>query len=258
MTALLGGQITPSWRTLPLKITYSDATLPLFLIIVATALQYSNVDIWLASHFYDAELATWPYRDTWVTESVIHKGGRAVAIAFELVLLVAFGLTFGISRMRAKRRALGYLVLATLAGPLLVSILKGVTHLYSPWDLTLFGGTLDHIRLFDAVPSDAPVGHAFPAGHASAGYAFISVYFLLRARASRYQYLALIIAILMGLVFGIDQQIRGAHLLSHDLTSFAICWSCAAITAASMLRPAAATASLQNNALTGCLPVVAK
>jgi membrane-associated PAP2 superfamily phosphatase len=29
----------------------------------------------------------------------------------------------------------------------------------------------------------------------------------------------------IGLLFGIAQQVRGAHMLSHDLFTLAICWS---------------------------------
>ena len=35
---------------------------------------------------------------------------------------------------------------------------------------------------------------------------------------------ALAIGLAAGLVFGISQQFRGAHFLSHDIWSLALCW----------------------------------
>jgi membrane-associated PAP2 superfamily phosphatase len=32
----------------------------------------------------------------------------------------------------------------------------------------------------------------------------------------------------LGVIFGLAQQARGAHFLSHDLVSLGICWLCAA------------------------------
>lgn len=214
-----------------------DVTFPAFLLFAAIVLQYSSLDIWIASHFYDSITASWPYKHTWPTESVIHDGGRIAAFSLGSIPFIAFALTFFVKTLRRHRRAACFLVLATALGPLLVSALKSVTHIYSPWDLAIFGGKYEVIRLLDSVPVGAPVGHAFPAGHASAGFAFVSIYFLLRVHAPRYQHFALMIAIVIGGIFGLDQQIRGAHMLSHDLVALAVCWSSAAFMVSFILRP---------------------
>lgn len=96
-----------------------------------------------------------------------------------------------------------------------------------PWDLTEFGGDMPYVRIFDPVPDGVPVGHAFPGGHSSGGFAFLSVYFLLRSRAREYRYYGLVVPVLLGIVFAATQEIRGAHFLSHDLFSLAICWTAA-------------------------------
>ena len=96
--------------------------------------------------------------------------------------------------------------------------------MYSPWDLSQFGGHYPHIRLFDHVAQNSPVGLAFPAGHAGGGYILLSLYFVLREYTHRYRHLLLAVAAIIGMTFGVAQQIRGAHVLSHDLTTIAICW----------------------------------
>lgn len=214
-----------------------DVAFPTFLLLAAIVLQYTSLDVWIASHFYDSVSASWPYKHTWLTESVIHDGGRLAAIFLGTVPFIGFVMSFFFRALRQHRRVTCYLALATALGPLLVSALKSVTHMYSPWDLALFGGNFELIRMLDAVPPGAPVGHAFPAGHASAGFAFVSVFFLLRERSPRYRHHALAIAIVIGGIFGIDQQVRGAHMLSHDLVALAICWMSGAIMVSLILRP---------------------
>ena len=114
--------------------------------------------------------------------------------------------------------------MATGTGPLLVGAGKHLAHIYTPWDLALFGGDKPYIHLFDAVPPTLPIGHAFPGGHSSGGFAFICLYFLLSVYRPRYRYHGLAFGLALGAVFAITQELRGAHFLSHDLFSLAICW----------------------------------
>jgi membrane-associated PAP2 superfamily phosphatase len=52
----------------------------------------------------------------------------------------------------------------------------------------------------------------------------VCFYFLLRDRSRRVARWALASAIAIGVAFSIGQEARGAHFLSHDLTSAAIVW----------------------------------
>jgi len=49
-------------------------------------------------------------------------------------------------------------------------------------------------------------------------------YFLLRDGARRRARWVLVGAVLLGIAFSIGQEARGAHFISHDLTSAAIVW----------------------------------
>ena len=79
------------------------------------------------------------------------------------------------------------------------------------------------------MPSDGrmPRAACFPAGHASAGYAWMALYFFFLATRPQWRWLGLAVGIVLGLLFGVVQQLRGAHFLSHDLWTAVICWSCA-------------------------------
>lgn len=197
---------------------------PLLAMGMALLSQYSGLDIWLAQQFYDQQHHLWPFQEHWLTQTVLHRGGRDVIGVFIIATFLLFLLSFIIKPWRRLRRGSGYILAASLTSLVIISQLKSHTHIYSPWNLKLFGGALPHIRLFDHVIKNLPVGYAFPAGHAGGGYILLSLYFLLRNSAHRYRYTFLVIAVVVGMAFGVAQQIRGAHMLSHDLTTITICW----------------------------------
>jgi len=101
-----------------------------------------------------------------------------------------------------------------------------------PWDLVHYGGDRSYHSLLDFSGYARAKGRCFPAGHASAAYAWFGFYFFALRYFPRYRWPVLGLVIMFGLVFGIGQQLRGAHFLSHDLWTAWLCW----ITAASMAR----------------------
>jgi membrane-associated PAP2 superfamily phosphatase len=69
-----------------------------------------------------------------------------------------------------------------------------------------------------------PHARCFPSAHASSGYSLLALYFLWLERSRRRARLGLLAGIGMGLLFGIAQQARGAHFLSHDVWSAMMVW----------------------------------
>jgi membrane-associated PAP2 superfamily phosphatase len=66
--------------------------------------------------------------------------------------------------------------------------------------------------------------NCFPAGHASGGYAWLAFYFLGVYKQSAWRWVGLGFALSIGLIFGVSQQLRGAHFITHDLWTLGICW----------------------------------
>jgi membrane-associated PAP2 superfamily phosphatase len=200
--------------------------LPLAVLIgLAAVFEFTDIDIRLSSHFYDAAARRWPWREEWLTEKVIHKGGRYFVYTLGVILLGLWLWSFRAgSRFHSVNRRLAYLVVASVTGPLVVTLLKGRTHIHCPWNLTLFGGSKPYIRLLDSVPSGMTVGHCFPSGHSVLGFTFVGLYFFFLQTKPKFRYAGLCAGLLWGLFYGVNQQVRGAHFLSHDLYSLAICW----------------------------------
>lgn len=188
-------------------------------------LELSGLDLLLSTQFYNPEKHQWPYKDHWLTQKVLHKGGRIVFFAIVSIFLCLFLWSFKPdTALKTYRSHLGYLFLASICGPIIIMNLKDHTYIYCPWDLQLFGGAKPYLRWFDPIPATMPVGHCFPAAHAGSGFTFVSLYFFCLTTFNRYKYYGLSFGLALGVLYGITQQMRGAHFLSHDVMSLGICW----------------------------------
>ena len=202
---------------------------PVALMIVGTICQYTGIDEWLIGPFFEPATLSRPYESNWWVAGLIHKGGRDLITIILSALMVALIASWPYKPLVKHRVGLAYLLIGALGGILSVALIKNLTHIYIPSDLMRYGGAMPHIRIFDPVPPGLPIGHAFPAGHASGAYALISFYFLFTVRGSRWRYPALASCLTLGFTFGLAQQIRGKHFFSHDLFALAICWTAALV-----------------------------
>ncbi len=229
------------------------ATLWASFIILSIPYHYYAADFTVADYLFLKENNEWALHHAWVTETLLHEGGRAFSET--LALLVIGGLVVSIiwPSLRHWRRPLSYLVVALAVSTLSIATLKQLISMDCPWDLARYGGELPFIGLFEVRPDNLPDSACFPAGHASAGYAWLALYFFFKATFPRWRWLGLAIGLAMGMTFGFAQQLRGAHFLSHDLWTLLICWTLSALLARLLLRPpepGAAATSPPTNRLT--------
>lgn len=204
----------------------SDRTfyLPLFLLIITVTLfELAQYDLVIADQLFLQLDQKW-LRHHWLLEGVIHKGGRIVAQLALLVLIVSWMASFWIKRLQPLRLGLSYLLCAICFSVISVALGKQLSQVDCPWNLSQYAGALPYHPIFSSRPDSLPAAACFPAGHASAGYCWVAVYFLARQYRPAWRVYALIFAISLGLIFGISQQLRGAHFLSHDVWTLMICW----------------------------------
>jgi membrane-associated PAP2 superfamily phosphatase len=200
---------------------------PLWLFIVAALLfAMTHIDVTIASTaFFDATSSQWRGAGSWWINDVVHTGGRW---AVRLVVVLAFALwvaTFIEPSLRGLRRSAGYLSIAIVATVGSVGLLKTLTNVDCPWDLQAFGGSFPYVNLFAPRPVDLRHAQCFPAAHASSGYSLMALYFVAYERNRKLAIVGLAVGLLLGLVFGIAQQARGAHFASHDLWSAFLAWA---------------------------------
>ncbi|BDU16188.1 phosphatase PAP2 family protein [Lysobacter auxotrophicus] len=199
-------------------------------VVLLLAMRWSSGDQWLADRLYAMQGGQWALRDAFVTQTLVHRFGRYVGIALWIGVLVAWLVARRRARWAPLRAPLTYLAVAVALSVLCVAWVKSWSNMDCPWDLTRYGGLRPFVGLWDVRPVGLERGACFPAGHAGGGYAWLSLYFFLGAVRPRWRWAGLAAGIVLGLVFGIAQQLRGAHFASHDIASAGICWAVAIAT----------------------------
>ena len=165
--------------------------------------------------------------DPWLSK-ILHTRGQQASIVVYLLLWVLVCLPLGPWRLLSRRQRLAS-ALAVTASVLTVSVLKRFSLTSCPWDLRLFGGPADYVSHWAWGVADMGSGQCFPGGHASSAFGFLAAClpFLLsgQARLQRLGWRLLGTVVLIGLVFGLTQTLRGAHYPSHTFWTAWICWT---------------------------------
>jgi membrane-associated PAP2 superfamily phosphatase len=217
----------------PLKLSWRFMTRasvdPRFNPLVPTLISLALLLLWDAAGL-DVVLASWtgtpmgfPWRENWFLAKVMHEGARSLSWVLVIALFLSIRWPAWIlRRLSAGERA--QLAGTALASVLVVSLLKSGSSTSCPWDLQAFGGAAHHVSHWAWGVRDGGGGHCFPAGHASAGFAYLGGYFAFRRSSPGTARAWLACALAAGLALGLSQQLRGAHYLSHTLWTGWICW----------------------------------
>lgn len=155
----------------------------------------------------------------------LHEVPRFASWACLGALFISIRWPFGVLRRLALAERV-QLALTVLASVIAVSLVKSGSYTSCPWDLREFGGTARYVSHGAWGVTDGGPGRCFPAGHASAAFAYVGGWFALRRHAPRVAWRWLAIALALGVVLGLAQQWRGAHYMSHTLWS---AWLCTAV-----------------------------
>ncbi|WCM92933.1 phosphatase PAP2 family protein [Acidovorax sp. NCPPB 2350] len=181
----------------------------------------TSFDMVLARVFGNA--GGFPLRDDGFLVSVMHEGARRVGWVIMVLLAASVWWPVGWLRQLSTADRMQMAVSALLALGV-VAVFKQTSATSCPWDLAEFGGMARYVSHWSRGIFDGGSGHCFPAGHASAGFAFVGGYFALRHRKPRAARWWLAASLAAGLVLGMAQQMRGAHFMSHTLWTGWLCW----------------------------------
>lgn len=164
-------------------------------------------------------------QDNWWLSRVLHDGLRHVMTGFWLLLL-AWACWPGLQVPRRERWTV--VALSTLS-LLAVNLVKNASLTSCPWDLQAYGGPARWVSHWAWGMADGGPGRCFPGGHASSGFAFIGLCLpwlnapsgaTERQRATGVRWLAVVLVV--GLLAGAVQTLRGAHFPSHTLWTLLI------------------------------------
>ncbi|MCU6670779.1 phosphatase PAP2 family protein [Enterobacteriaceae bacterium H4N4] len=163
----------------------------------------------LTGYWFDAASLHFPLKNNALLDLINHRLAKYLIIA-----VAACTLLYGAYRRNAR------LVTAALLmglGALVVGALKAVSHHSCPWDLLEYGGDAVSYPLFGAVPEHSGPGRCFPGGHSSSGFIVMGLFFAFWRERPRLAWCMVAAGVVLGLVMGYGQVMRGAHFFSHNL-----------------------------------------
>ncbi len=137
----------------------------------------------------------------------------------------AYGASFFKKFIGHSQKQFIWAFVGMLVSTSVVSFLKSVSMHGCPSDLTLYGGELPLLALFEHLPAGVAAGHCFPGGHASGGFALMAFYFAFREQKPKFAVVMLALALVLGFSMGWGQMMRGEHFLSHNLWTAWLVWA---------------------------------
>lgn len=131
-------------------------------------------------------------------------------------------------------KELGYLLLTITMVPAIIAALKAFTHVSCPNHLTIFGGDIPYLSLWQDILAQTPA-KCFPAAHTSAGFALYAFAYLPRFNA--YKTRIILTVTTLAWIMGLYKMMIGDHFFSHTLVSMWLSWAITYAMAALFFRP---------------------
>jgi membrane-associated PAP2 superfamily phosphatase len=196
------------------------------LIVVVLFFGLSPADLWVQKHFYNIETHQWILdTNNTVLKFVFYDGIKRLLIVIAVLFLFTLILGWKKAWMRAYRRGLIIVVLSSIAVPLVVGSLKAVSNMPCPKSLDIFNGTYPHTCVWEKYATKdchLEKQKCWPAGHASGGFALLSLIFLFHSRKNKI--IAGSIAMVIGWSMGSYKMLIGDHFLSHTTITMILAW----------------------------------
>lgn len=196
------------------------------LIVCLLWFELTPSDLWVQHFLYDTAGGHWIWSEKEpISHFVFYDGIKGLLIIFALWLLFALIFSRRWPTIRAHRSGLLIVLLSLAIVPLSVGWLKSETNVTCPKSLVEFGGDIPYVGVFESYPPDSRPAHrqrCFPAGHASGGFALMSLFFLFHSPRRRKA--ALLVGIGVGWAMGTYKVLIGDHFLSHNVVSMILAW----------------------------------
>ncbi|MDP8566452.1 phosphatase PAP2 family protein [Methylophilus aquaticus] len=186
----------------------------------------THIDITLADQAFDFHQQRFQLKHDFLFETVMHAYAKKILIGCWLILLflavlpttIAAHLPAKLHGYTLSAYALRWIVGLALVNSSLVAWMKHLMPHACPWDITRYGGHIAWVPAF-SWHAATEAGHCFPAGHATSGLWLSALCLLWLPHHPRKALAVALLGLAAGLLLGWSQQMRGAHFLSHTLSS---------------------------------------
>ncbi|XPV68050.1 MAG: phosphatase PAP2 family protein [Halarcobacter sp.] len=196
------------------------------LLITLAIFQFTQLDIYVQEFFYDFESKSWLIdKKEPILKLFLYDTVKVSLIIFAVCILISL-IFFRKKRLiQEYKKGLLVVLLSAIFVPLSIGALKKYTNTPCPCNIQHFNGSYPDIKVFDSYPKDfvqKSKARCWPAGHASAGFALMSLFFLFKKDKNKK--IALIAAITLGWITGIYKMVLGDHFLSHTIITMLLSW----------------------------------
>lgn len=159
------------------------------------------------------------YEDNWYLVHIGHQGLKYLVIMIAVIHLMLL-IYFKISNSHHHiQRICIFVLVSMICSVSIIAVLKATSPHACPWSMVeQVNGMVDWGRVLRGQ------GKCLPGGHASGGFALLTLFFAYRQDFPRYAIYGLVFALCLGAMMSLIQMIRGAHFLSHNLWSFWWSW----------------------------------
>jgi membrane-associated PAP2 superfamily phosphatase len=187
----------------------------------------TDVDLSVQDMFYNFSTHKWildwslqPYK--FVFYDGIKKFLIGIAVLFLLVLIFFYKTKI----VREYKKGMVILILSAIFVPAIASGLKKETNMPCPKDEVHYGGIYPRTAVWQEYSQEFKLTHkrskCWPAGHASGGFALLSLFFLFKKK--RNKFIGLGIGLTTGWAMGLYKMIIGDHFLSHTVITMILAW----------------------------------
>lgn len=196
------------------------------LIITVVFFGVSGTDIWVQNHFYNPITQQWLIdHDEPVLKFIFYDGIKRLIIIVDVVILITLIIGWNKPSLALYRKGLVIVLLSGIFVPVVVGSFKALTNLPCPKNLEIYGGNYPHTCVWEKYPkSFCQQGKikCWPAGHASGGFALLSLIYLFRTRKAKI--IAGTSAMAIGWSMGTYKMLIGDHFLSHTFITMVMAW----------------------------------
>ncbi|TBW49379.1 phosphatase PAP2 family protein [Marinobacter halodurans] len=227
----------------------------LFLVTVVLLCETTGLDMAVQDAFYQFDSQQWLLsKHDAVLRLLFYSGPKTVFILFAVTLLISLVALRNRPRVKRYRRGLLTVLIASLLTVGVVNLLKGVTNVPCPVNLMHYDGNYPYVTLLHRVAAAEHLKRirCFPAGHASGGFALLSLFFLFRTKRNRM--IAFNGAMALGWTLGLYKMLIGDHFLSHTLVTMGLAWLISVVVAGcvfGLARVEAPAAEVESDSLVG-------
>lgn len=196
------------------------------LLIVIVLFGSTGVDAYIQDHFFDAQTQLWmldkhlqPYK------FIFYSGAKKAIIVLGVGILIFYIYAKKRGKFKTYQKGLLIVILSSILVPVVVGGLKKSTNMPCPYAEVRYGGKIDTIPVWERyTDANRPDDHkqCWPAGHASGGFALLSLYFLFKSR--RNKRMVVFVGLTIGWSMGVYKMIIGHHFFSHTAITMILAW----------------------------------